>query len=163
MEFMTKDKTLLNVGIKGSLVAIVLHVATWVAALGVSVGGNVKLASLANATSVSAAQADMDTVQVVGWVYFALILVIVVGVLAHTTWAEPSKEPRLATAASVLLLAIVAFENCLGCALLSYSLVKGDADYYALALVAQLLVSAGSSMICAGYINWMSKDTYSSV
>ena len=130
----------------GAIVAL-LHVVTWVVGLLlISLWGNSELGKINGAT---------DAAKMLGNVYAILIIGILVMVLIHSALALRDKEESgRAALASVLLLTLVGFENALGVAYLAYSLVVGNSNFYSAAIMSQLFVCLGSSMIVAFYVNW---------
>ena len=142
------ETTVLSVGGKswgGALVAL-LHAITWLIALIVIFAWSIPaLDNVANAT---------ESAKMLGFLYGFIIVGILVAVLAHASFVDRKDNGIASIFASVVLLALVGFENCLGGAYLAYSISVGDSNFYAAAMISELLVCTGSSMIIAFYINW---------
>lgn len=128
----------------GSIIALV-HLITWITAICmISLWGNTELGKITDAT---------DAAKMLGNVYAAFIAGILVMVLVHAALAR-KEEPFGSTLASVMLLAMIAFENSMGCAYVAYALQLGNSNFYSAAMVSQLFVCLGSAMIVAFYVNW---------
>ena len=142
------DSTVLTTGGKDqymlSAFLAFVHVVTWVTAM-VVIGfwANDRLKHVGSATEMAKA---------IGQVYLYFILVIVVLVVLHAAAARVTEITG--TLLTMLLIWSLIFENVVGIAYVSYSLSLGDSQFYSAALVSQLLVSLGSSMIVAFGMNW---------
>ena len=129
----------------------VVHALTWVtAALMIGVWGNEEMEKVTDSKGETKAS---DAAKMLGMVYSLFIVAILVMVLIHASCARKEEEFG-SVIMSVCLLTMVAFENCLGCAYVGYSLVLGSSEFYTAAVVSQLFVCLGSAMIVAFYVNW---------
>ena len=140
------ETTVLTSGGSGWIGAVIalIHVATWITAMVlINQWGNKRLSEIAVATA---------TAKTLGDAYLWIILGILTLVLIHASTAK--RDEYASTLASMLLLWSLAFENSLGVAYVSYALVLGDSQFYSAAMISQLFVSLGSSMIVAFYVNW---------
>lgn len=148
------DTTVLTLGFNQKtywwtgIAVAVLHACTWLTAMiMILVWANSELDKISGVTNDS-------PVKMLGNVYAFFILGILAMVIAHAATARKD-DGVYATLTSVMLLTMVAFENTLGCAYLAFSLSTENAqDLYSAVLVSQLIVSLGSAMIVAFYVNW---------
>lgn len=126
-------------------VITIVHVVTWITAMClILLWANPTLGKINGAN---------DSAKMLGNVYAFFIIAILVTAILHAAFAR-KEETFGSTLASLMLLSMVGFENSMGCAYVAYSLTLGDSNFYSAAIISQLFVSLGSSMIFAFYVNW---------
>lgn len=122
-----------------------VHVATWLAAMFmILLWANPALDSLGNAT-VNAKNLSV-------WYGYFIIGILLMAV-AHAALCK-REEPFSASIATVVLLTLLALENCFGCAYLAYSLTVADEPLYMAVFTSQVFVSLGSGMMVSFLLNW---------